>query len=155
MKKIALMILIATVVASGLWANSGVSVGGGLDVNMGSNMEPTGSGNINIEFKPIGFFGFGAKMSAKTDFDNFFSASPSIFARLYPFSNAFAEGSIGGNFSWQDSKLANKSITAGASIGWRITTGNSYIEPKISLDYVFGAAEPFSWAAGIGAGYSF
>ena len=46
-------------------------------------------------------------------------------------------------------------MVAGAALGWRITSGKSYIEPKVNLEYLFGAPEPYSWSAGIGAGYTF
>lgn len=139
---------------SAAFAADGLSVGGSLDVNMGSNMNPYGSGSLNIEYRPFSMVSIGFKISGQTNFNDRFSAVPSVFARLYPFSGAFAEGSIGGSFSWAN-KVTSKNMSAGASIGWRITAGNTYIEPKINMDYVFGAAEPYSWSAGVGAGYSF
>ena len=75
-------------------------------------------------------------------------------ARLYPFSGAFAEANLGGKFSWQE-KVLSKNFTMGGSVGWRISSGRTYIEPKINFDYAFGAKEPFSWSGGVGAGYSF
>lgn len=155
MKKLFVVFMVLSLVSvHALVAADGVSVGGSIDVNMGSDMTPTGSASLNLEYKPFSLFSVGVKVSGQTNFNNRFSATPSVFARLYPFSGAFAEGSVGGSFLWED-KNVSKNMSAGASIGWRITSGNTYIEPKISMDYIFGAEEPYSWSAGVGAGYSF
>lgn len=154
MRRFFAAVIFAAVISPAAFAADGVSVGGSLDVNMGSNMSPTGSGSLNIEYKPASLFSVGFKLSGNTNFEDAFSATPSVFARLYPFSGAFAEGSIGGKLAWKDKNMT-KNLSAGASVGWRITAGNSYIEPKVNIDYVFGAADPYSWSAGVGAGYSF
>lgn len=137
-----------------IWCGSGLSVGGSIDMNMGSGMEPIAAGSINIEFAPINIFSLGLRIAGETDFETKYIATPTAFARLYPFAGLFAEGSLGGKFS-KVNDVSTKNLSAGASFGWRISSGGSYVEPKLNLEYVFGADEPFSWAMGVGAGYSF
>lgn len=131
-----------------------VSTGGSIDVSMGSNQKAQGTGSWNLEYKLLSFVSTGIKLSGQTDFENMYAVTPSIFARLYPFSGAFAEANLGGKFSWTN-QIFSQNFTLGGAIGWRITSGNTYIEPKLNFDYVFGAKEPFSWSGGVGAGYSF
>lgn len=131
-----------------------VSTGGSLDISLGSKQKTQGTGSWNLEYKFLSFVSTGIKLSGQTDFETSYAVTPSIFARLYPFSGAFAEANLGGKFSWTN-KVFAKNFTMGGSLGWRITSGNTYIEPKISFDYVFGAEEPFSWSGGVGAGYNF
>lgn len=154
MKRFLVAVFFTTIISSVVFAADGISVGSSLDIKMGSDKKTTGVGSLNIEYKPISIFSVGLKLSGSTNFEDTFSATPSVFARLYPFSGAFAEGSIGGKMAWKNKNMT-KQLSAGASIGWRITTGNSYIEPKVNIDYVFGAEDPYSWSAGVGAGYSF
>ena len=131
-----------------------VSTGGSIDVSMGSNQKAQGTGSWNLEYKLLSFVSTGIKLSGQTDFENMYAVTPSIFARLYPFSGAFAEANLGGKFSWTN-QIFSQNFSLGGAIGWRITSGNTYIEPKLNFDYVFGAKEPFSWSGGVGAGYSF
>ena len=131
-----------------------ISTGGSLDVTMGSDQKPNGTGSWNLEYKLLSFASAGIKLSGQTDFENSYSVTPSIFARLYPFSGAFAEANLGGKLNWTN-KIFSKNFTMGGSLGWRITSGNTYIEPKLSFDYVFGAKDPLSWSGGVGAGYNF
>ena len=138
--------------AAALFAS--ISTGGSVDVNLGSDMEPQGTGSWNLEYGFLSFASAGIKLSGQTDFENTYAVMPTVFARLYPFSGAFAEANLGGKFSWTD-KVFSKNFTMGGAVGWRMTSGNIYIEPKVSFDYVFGAEEPFSWSGGVGAGYSF
>lgn len=131
-----------------------ISTGGSIDVSMGSNQKAQGTGSWNLEYKLLSFVSTGVKLSGQTDFENMYAVTPSIFARLYPFSGAFAEANLGGKFSWTN-QIFSQNFSLGGAIGWRITSGNTYIEPKLNFDYVFGAKEPFSWSGGVGAGYSF
>ena len=131
-----------------------VSTGGSLDISLGSDQKTQGTGSWNLEYKFLSFVSTGIKLSGQTDFETSYAVTPSIFARLYPFSGSFAVANLGGKFSWTNEVFA-KNFTMGGSLGWRITSGNTYIEPKISFDYVFGAKKPFSWSGGVGAGYNF
>ncbi len=131
-----------------------ISTGGSLDVTMGSDQNPKGTGSWNLEYKLLSFASAGIKLSGQTNFENNYAVTPTIFARLYPVSGAFAEANLGGKFSWTN-KVFSKNFTMGGSLGWRITSGSTYIEPKLSFDYVFGAKEPFNWSGGVGAGYNF
>lgn len=135
-------------------ATAQISTGGAVDVDFGSDMEPQGTGSWNLEYKFLSIASAGVKLSGQTDFDNKFAVTPTIFARVYPFSGAFAEANLGGRFSWQE-KVFSKHLTMGGSVGWRISSGKAYIEPKINFNYAFGAKEPFTWSGGVGAGYSF
>ena len=160
MKRFFMTIFFLCIVITVVIAKTGLSVGGSLDIAMGSNTEAKGIGSINVEYKPSKFFSTGVKSSFKTNFDDALSLEPSVFVRLYPFSNAFAEASIGGAMNLdknthKNSKNMFYNLIAGASFGWRLVEGRMFLEPKINLEYVFGAAEPYSWYAGIGAGYNF
>ena len=73
----------AVLLCTAVYGASNVSAGGSIDVNMGSNMEPTGSGSFNLEYKPLSIFSIGVKASGQTDFEDFFAVTPSVFAR-YP-----------------------------------------------------------------------
>lgn len=131
-----------------------ISTGGSLDVSLGSDQKPKGTGSWNLEYKLLSFASAGIKLSGQTDFETIYAVTPSIFARLYPFSGAFAEVNLGGKFNWTN-KVFTQNFIMGGSLGWRITSGNTYIEPKLSFDYVFGAQDPLSWSGGVGAGYNF
>ncbi len=123
-------------------------------MNLGSDMEPQGAGSWNLEYRFLSIASAGIKLAGQTDFKDNYSVIPTAFTRLYPFSGAFAEASLGGRFSWTD-KIFTKNLTIGGSVGWRISSGKTYIEPKLNFDYAFGADKPFSWSGGVGAGYSF
>ena len=77
-----------------------VSTGGAIDVSMGSDQKPQGTGSWNLEYKFLSFVSTGIKLSGQTDFKTSYAVTPSIFARLYPFSGAFAEANLGGKFNW-------------------------------------------------------
>lgn len=151
-KKLLTLILVLLITVSSVFAN--ISTGGSIDVNFGSDMKPKGTGSWNLEYKLLSFASAGIKLAGQTDFGKIFSINPTAFARLYPFSGAFAEANLGGKFSWTN-KSFTKHFTLGGSVGWRISSGRTYIEPKISFDYAFGAKDPFSWSGGVGAGYNF
>ena len=151
MKRFVVMCLLLFCV-TGLFAQ--VSTGGSIDVSMGSDQKAQGTGSWNLEYKFLSFVSTGIKLSGQTNFENMYAVTPSVFTRIYPFSGAFAEANLGGKFSWTN-KIFSQNFTLGGAIGWRITSGNTYIEPKLNFDYVFGAKEPFSWSGGVGAGYSF
>ena len=151
MKRLLTIILMTGVL--GL-ATAQISTGGSVDVNFGSDMKPQGTGSWNLEYRFLSIASAGIKLAGQTDFEHKFAVTPTIFARLYPFSGAFAEANLGGKFSWQE-KVLSKNFTMGGSVGWRISSGKTYIEPKINFDYAFGAKEPVSWSGGVGAGYSF
>ncbi len=155
MKKIITLLILMVLLIPSIFAKDGLSVGGSLDVDMGSNKDTIASGSLNVEYKPIDVFSLGFKLTGKTDFSESLTATPAIFARLYPFGGAFLEGSMGGNILWKGNVINLNNLVAGAALGWRITSGKSYIEPKVNLEYIFGAPEPYSWSAGVGAGYTF
>ena len=136
------------------FAKDGLYVGGSLDIDVSSSETMITSGSINIEYKPVSIFSLGLKASGKTDFAENLIVSPSAFLRFYPVSNTFLEGSLGGSTLWSGKDKETKMV-AGASLGWRVESGKTYIEPKVNIDYIFDAEEPFSWSAGIGAGYTF
>lgn len=148
-----LLTIVLTMGALGL-ATAQISTGGSVDMNFGSDMKPQGTGSWNLEYRFLSIASAGIKLAGQTNFENNFAVTPTVFARLYPFSGAFAEANLGGKFSWQE-KVLSKNFTMGGSVGWRISSGRTYIEPKVSFDYAFGAQEPFSWSGGVGAGYSF
>ncbi|MBQ8384945.1 MAG: hypothetical protein IJX45_06930 [Spirochaetaceae bacterium] len=151
MKRLLTIILMTGVL--GL-ATAQISTGGSVDVNFGSDMKPQGTGSWNLEYRFLSIASAGIKLAGQTDFEHKFAVTPTIFARLYPFSGAFAEINMGGKFNWQE-KVFSKNFTMGGSVGWRISSGKTYIEPKINFDYAFGAKDPFNWSGGVGAGYSF
>lgn len=153
-KKIIFLTCFFALTGTALLSASGISVGGSIDMNMGSNVDPSVSGSLNIEFNPLTIFSLGLRIAGESDFETKYIATPTAFARLYPFAGLFAEGSLGGKFS-KVNNVSTRNLSAGASFGWRISSGGTYIEPKLNLEYVFGADEPFSWAMGVGAGYSF
>lgn len=131
------------------------SFGGQIDVNLDTSSDPSGSAGISAEYRPFRIFSVGIKADAMTNFKKTFGVQPMLFARLYPFSGLFIEGSGGGRFEWTKGSPMSKYGVAGAAAGWRIELGGFYTEPKINCEYVFGAKEPFSWGAGIGAGFRF
>lgn len=151
-RKISLFISIFLLIGFQTFAN--ISTGGSIDVNFGSDNKPMGTGSWNLEYKFLSFASAGVKLSGQSNFENTFALTPTAFARLYPFSGAFVEVNIGGKFNWINKSL-KKNFTMGGSVGWRITSGHIYIEPKVSFDYAFGSKEPFTWSGGVGAGYSF
>ena len=151
-RKISLFTCLFLLIGFQIFAN--ISTGGSIDVNVGSDKKPMGTGSWNLEYRFLSFASAGVKLSGQSNFENTFALSPTIFARLYPFSGAFAEVKLGGKFNWVDKSL-KKNLTMGGSIGWRITSGSTYIEPKFSFDYVFGSKDPFTWSGGVGAGYNF
>ena len=87
-----------------------ISTGGSLDVTMGSDQKPKGTGSWNLEYKLLSFASAGIKLSGQTNFENNYAVTPTIFARLYPFSGAFAEANLGGKFSWTN-KIFSKNFT--------------------------------------------
>lgn len=151
-RKISLLMCLFLLIEFQTFAN--ISTGGSIDVNFGSDNKPMGTGSWNLEYKFLSFASAGIKLSGQSNFENNFALMPTAFARLYPFAEAFAEVTIGGQFNWVNHVL-KKNFTMGGGVGWRITSGNTYIEPKFSFDYVFGAKDPFKWSGGVGAGYKF
>lgn len=151
-KKLSLLICLSILIGFQTFAN--ISTGGSIDVNFGSDNKPMGTGSWNLEYKFLSFASAGIKLSGQSNFENNFALTPTAFARLYPFSGAFAEVNLGGKFNWINKSL-KKNFTMGGSIGWRITSGPTYIEPKFSFDYAFGSNDPFTWSGGVGAGYNF
>ena len=72
-----------------------ISTGGSVDVNFGSDMKPQGTGSWNLEYRFLSIASAGIKLAGQTDFEHKFAVTPTIFARLYPFSGAFAEANLG------------------------------------------------------------
>ncbi len=131
------------------------SIGGQLDVNLDTSSDPSGSAGINAEYRPFSIFSIGIKTDVTTNFKKTFGVQPMLYARLYPFSGLFIEGSGGGKFEWTKGSSMSTYGVAGGAAGWRIELGSFYTEPKINCEYTFTAKEPFSWGAGVGAGFRF
>jgi hypothetical protein len=150
MRKICILCLLF--LTGGLFAQSGVFAGLGVETNANTREGAAFGGGLSLGLDLNQQFSFGVKTAFSADMDTVTTLEPAVLFRYYlplKFNGLFAQTEIGAAIFFEDGNNYY-AFMGGLVLGWRFNAyKNWYIEPSVRGGY------PFVWGIGLQAGLHF